>query len=185
MNLGSCVAQPAPTAFCGAAGTCGRCVAACDRGLYLKGDCTADKASACVPCPVGHMCSGKGDPVPCRPGFYQNLERQSSCKTCGEHQLADETGSSECEGIAPGFYGVGGTDDAHTGQKPCDAGYYCPGGATDQLPCPADHYQPLTAQATCFPCREGETQPKEGQTECVKVRPFVRVSLAPLPRDKL
>lgn len=150
-------------------GVCGTCSNLCDEGSYPTRRCDGISPVSCAPCPVGHMCpEGALEPQPCPPGFAQNLRGKAGCEPCGDAQTSDGTGSVVCEGIAPGWYGVGGTSDSHTAQKPCQAGFYCPGGSTDEIPCPRDTYQPLTAQAACLPCREGSTAEPQ-QTACTPV----------------
>ncbi len=50
---------------------------------------------------------------------------------------------------------------------PCPAGYYCPIGTAEPIPCPAGTYSATTnlnAEGDCTPCTAGKYCPNEGQT---------------------
>ena len=53
-------------------------------------------------------------------------------------------GAVSCTGINPGYYGVGGTDTAHTSQAVCDPGYVlsplCPGVCAPTVVIPTAHW---------------------------------------------
>jgi len=114
------------------------CSFTCPLGTYsLSG---SKNASACFSCPAGYYCP-EGVLTSCPAGSYSSLTNQISISTCqscpqGMYSAAGSTSASDC--------------------KPCEAGYYCPGGV--KTPCPAGTSSSATNQidrSTCTPCSSG------------------------------
>ncbi|KAM4652057.1 LOW QUALITY PROTEIN: uncharacterized protein O3C94_014393 [Discoglossus pictus] len=107
-----------------------------------------------APCPKGHFCpSGAAAPIACMNGFFQDLERATSCKTCpaGSYCNTSEFGAI----IIP---------------QPCPAGHFCPKGSEsgEEHKCPRGTYGPkrqLKAEAECTSCPAGFYCAGEGLTE--------------------
>ncbi|XP_075462631.1 uncharacterized protein LOC142498007 [Ascaphus truei] len=105
-------------------------------------------------CPKGHYCpSGVSAPIPCDKGFFQDLERASSCKTC-----------------PPGFYCSTSGSWGVIVPRSCLAGHFCPKGSESGVEhkCPRGTYSPnsqLMAEAECISCPAGFFCAGEGITE--------------------
>jgi hypothetical protein len=71
------------------------------------------------PCPKGHRCSqGVADPVPCEPGYYQNVTGMQSCmSTPAGYYSNDGVSLVECP---EGYYCLESTETRH--QYPCPRG---------------------------------------------------------------
>ncbi|XP_040182619.1 signal peptide, CUB and EGF-like domain-containing protein 1 [Rana temporaria] len=103
----------------------------CSAGFYcILGAAVESPAngSTGAPCPKGHYCpTGAAAPLPCGNGFYQDLERESSCKICpaGFYCNITELGGS----VTP---------------QPCPAGHFCPKGSASgtMRRCPCGTYSP-------------------------------------------
>ena len=127
--------------------------APCPPGTFSNGN----NAETCSPCTPGNFCPGGTAAQPCPEGTSNNAPRATTCPPCGAASHSDE-GSTYCNGIRPGTYGVGGSDTNHTGVASCDPGFYCPGGATDRIACPPDTFAAGVGSAECEPmtvCMEG------------------------------
>ncbi|KAM3922961.1 uncharacterized protein RB166_012036 [Leptodactylus fuscus] len=105
-------------------------------------------------CPQGNSCpSGASVPLPCIDGFFQDLERESSCKICPPGFYCD---TSELGGVAI--------------PQPCPAGYVCPRGSQSgrEQRCPRGTYsssRQLATEAECRSCPSGYYCADEGLTE--------------------
>ncbi len=164
---GSSVPRPA-NHFCNVGQYCpkGSSVAnACVAGTYQN----SVKQGACMPCPKGYYCpagstsfSGQN----CLPGYYcpegTGASTQYPCPAGTYNPSSNAFALSQCLGCGPGYYC---TDSARTTPdttKPCQAGYYCLGGAWRANPtdgvtgniCPAGYYCPAGASYP-VPCTPG------------------------------
>ncbi|XP_072282810.1 uncharacterized protein [Pyxicephalus adspersus] len=129
----------------------------CSAGFYCVMGASVESpsdGSTGALCPKGHYClSGATVPLPCRKGFYQDLEGESSCKICptGFYCNTTELGGS----VTP---------------QPCPAGHFCPTGSDSEgiQKCPRGTYSPdkqLRAEAECKPCPVGFYCGEEGLLE--------------------
>lgn len=136
--------------------------AACDAGTYTSNT----NSKTCKPCEAGFYCPGNTTRRACEAGTYTNQQSQSKCTPCGPDGHS-QSGATSCNGIQQGYYGIGGTDDQHTGSKMCEPGYFCPGGATNRQPCDQETFQDKPGKDSCNPwttCIAGEYVSVDGTT---------------------
>ena len=168
MSEAECDACP-PGGFCDSPGLTSR-RGPCDSGFvcYLGANTsTPTDGVTGEPCPAGGFCTlGSSASQPCPPGTFSN--------TSGS---ADSFDCSEC---TPGFFCSNARTPEPTG--PCNAGYYCPGGAKTPndtvtpaghftpegsaapIPCRVGFWMPHTAAGECLPCTAGHYCPNPGST---------------------
>ncbi|KAG8568304.1 hypothetical protein GDO81_013953 [Engystomops pustulosus] len=106
---------------------------------------------SCLPCPAGKFC--RGEALSNFSGFYQDLERQSSCKICPS-----------------GFYCNASDIGGVFIPQPCPAGYICPRGSRSgaEQRCPRGTYgssRQLAVEGECRSCPSGYYCADEGLTE--------------------
>ncbi|XP_077105722.1 uncharacterized protein LOC143764221 isoform X2 [Ranitomeya variabilis] len=140
----------------------------CPPGLYCSGSGIVSPTGQCpegyycpegqtqpdgLPCPSGHRCTaGSSKPLPCESGFYQNEEKQTTCRICEagffcerrELPVSDYT------------------------QFICPQGYFCPLGTQfgTQHSCPEGSYGPrrgLSSIGDCLLCPPGKFCKGSGQ----------------------
>ncbi|XP_075695382.1 uncharacterized protein LOC142661742 isoform X5 [Rhinoderma darwinii] len=133
----------------------------CPPGLYCHGSGKISPTGQCsegcycpegqtlpdgLPCAPGHRCpAGSLKPIPCESGFYQNEEKQATCRIC-----------------EPGFF-------CQQREQPvsdytqfiCPQGYFCPAGTQvgNQNSCPEGTYGPrrgLFSIMDCVLCPPGK-----------------------------
>ena len=117
------------------------------------------------------MCEGE-----CTPGYYCPAgSTTNDAVTCGGASFYCGVGDGAPTSVSTGYYSVGpaGTDapddgDAQhrTGQRPCEAGWYCVGGVRTQ--CAAGTYggsSGLSSAQQCLPCSAGFYGATAGRTQ--------------------
>ena len=108
-------------------------------------------------CPAGGFCPlGSSMSLPCPPGTFSNT--------------SGSTNTFDCTDCRPGFYCANARTPEPTG--PCDAGYYCPGGAKtpNDMITPVGHFTPQGSSAP-ITCDVGTWMPHEGAGECLPCTP--------------
>jgi len=143
----------------------------CPSGKYKIG-------SSCYPCIPGYYCSS-GTRTACKPGTYQNLSSQASCKTCPSNQYQSSSGRSSCYKCQSGYthnskhtacikVNVGvcsqGTYKLGSSCRTCPSGAFCTNGVKTM--CKPGTFQGLSGQISCYPCGFNYYQPSSGQTSC-------------------
>lgn len=148
----------------------------CPPGQYSNAE-----ASTCTKCPAGKFSEGTSNSecTLCPDGQFQNLEGSTSCVDCGTHAFDHSADRSQisCASIEPGNYGIEGPSATRlVGQKPCESGYYCPGGSAGRIACPSGTFGNGVAQSTltssCIPCDPGSYQPSLNATACIPCDPL-------------
>ena len=107
-------------------------------------------------CPPGHYCPlGTPTPVPCPSGTFLSTwghDAQADCEACWAGYTCPTTGtvvpSRPCDA---GFYCPGGQSVA---VHQCPTGKYCPLGSIEPLGCAPGSYQGEVQQPACDPCPE-------------------------------
>lgn len=166
---------------------------ACGVGEVLNMPAAAN-VPRCLHCPAGTSAvNGAKACTPCSKGFYQEQDRQGSCKRCPAGTYTRSEGSKSAEECVPvcgfGTYSPTGLvpclecpRDSYTGSPPA-------GGFTECLACPDEApftYQPaapsvdtcrpkcapgtysVTGLAPCAPCPNHFYQPMDGKTSCLE-----------------
>jgi hypothetical protein len=127
-------------------------------------------------------------PTRCEAGKYQNLSRQSFCRTCPVGNYQNSQGQTGCLSCPAGYYcpteGMTGPTRCEVGKyqnlsgqilcKTCPSGFYCPTtGMTGPTPCDGGRYQSLRGQNSCeeicssgFYCDYNETNGTPSQIPC-------------------
>ena len=136
------------------------CVA-CPSGYYCSSNSMSTYTNICVP---GSYCPGQTvTPIQCSPGTFSSTEgnyEHTQCLSCTPGSYCDSYGLPTVSG-------------------PCDAGYWCSGGASVKSsantlinvgPCPIGHYC-LQGTDTPIPCPIGTFMPTMGSNVCTECTP--------------
>ncbi|CAH1797049.1 unnamed protein product [Owenia fusiformis] len=127
------------------------------------------------PCPVGHYCpEGTPTPIQCPAGTLRNVTGGAAledCLPCTGGSYCETSGLSQPTGLCQrGYYCPSNhsTTTKTPTELPCTPGHYCPEGSSEPLGCPG-----------------GESQPNQGQWECIKCPAgyYCVDSLTPDPKD--
>lgn len=135
----------------------------CTIGYYCSS--TTTTSSTAVQCSAGYLCPYGVGVVPtagsayaCVAGYYC-LVQALFVIPCPPGTYRSSTGGtsiSDCSVTPPGYYLD--TYAATTSGTVCMAGYYCPSGTTQPIPCPIGTYNPSTqksALSDCLACPAG------------------------------
>ncbi|KAK6170352.1 hypothetical protein SNE40_018764 [Patella caerulea] len=101
----------------------------------------------CVNCPAGYYLEGN-ECVQCDIGQYNDLEKQTSCKSCPDGHTTSALGStniSDCFSL-------------------CEAGSYYSRSTKECVKCPRGEYQDIEGQLQCKSCPIGQTTDSTGAT---------------------
>ncbi|KAG8141531.1 hypothetical protein E2320_007142, partial [Naja naja] len=129
---------------------------ACEKGTYQseegKESCNPCPARFfCEPtndrndiCPRGHFCPpGTGFPMPCPPGSFSTmigLKAEGECLPCPAGHICSNSVPCPNDGIH--------------GYR-CPKGFYCPQGASSEVPCEPGMFSPTDGASVCLPCPAG------------------------------
>lgn len=103
----------------------GQCVE-CGPGNYFRYLDATNTTAVCDDCPLG---------------MYQDLAKQTMCKSCGTGMTTELTGEF----------------DPNMCKKSCPVGQYFSYANNNCMPCPLGYYQDQTGQFSCKPCSAGFT----------------------------
>ena len=136
-------------------------VTQCEAGKYNP-DFQSTSENSCLLCDPGNFCEqigiGDQDSFPCPRGFGCPGGNQDpfACST-GENQ--NMTGQANCDPCTPGFYcpevDISTTDDRNIEGTPCQIGYECPEGSSEQQVCAPGRFCPETEMPVGFNCTAG------------------------------
>ena len=166
---------------------------ACSTGEVLNTETTTSFIPQCLHCPAGMIAQAMAEEcTPCPMGFYQDLNRQGSCKQCPFGRYTRHNGSKSIEDCIPvcgyGTYSPTGLvpclncpQNSFSGEPPVDGFRQCSTcppetftymeSATSQQQCrqkcvPGTYSD--TGLEPCNPCPRNFFQPLEGQTRCIE-----------------
>ena len=150
----------------------------CEAGYY----CPVGSEDNGIECPLGTYCpAGSFEPTSCALGYYDNgnhTPRNSSdfvCLACPPGTAGDDANRSMCNICVAGHVCEGATTSVTPTDQPtqngyeCPAGYYCPEGSFEEIPCPAGHYNDEVggeAFDACVPCPVSFFANKIGSSAC-------------------
>ncbi|XP_026534414.1 neurogenic locus notch homolog protein 4-like [Notechis scutatus] len=117
-------------------------------------------------CPRGHFCPpGTGFPMPCPPGSFSTmigLKAEGECLPCPAGHICSQSGTSGLSQMLPcneGYVCLEGNsvpcpNDGIHGYR-CPKGFYCPQGASSEVPCEPGMFSPTDGASVCLPCPAG------------------------------
>ena len=130
-------------------------------------------SSVCRSCPTGKANNVEGaDCLDCIAGYVQPNSGQSLCTICGKQEWQNLNGQTTCKtcGVDSPYTGNYGHVGARDTCQYCGTGNVVPLGGTTQGACTAcltGEHQPYTSlQRTCYLCATGKYNPDTGQTNC-------------------
>ena len=125
-------------------------------------------STVCRSCPTGKANNVEGaDCLDCIAGYVQPSVGQSLCIICGKQEWQNLNGQTTCKtcGIDDPFIGNYGHKSARDNCTYCGTGYKVSNGACTA--CPTGMHQPYTTyQTQCYVCSKGKFNPDTGQTNC-------------------
>ena len=153
---------------------------------HACGSGTVDISLSETRCPRGTYCpNGTSIPRLCPAGYKgmnASLDRDrlftsfaDACDPCPPGTHGDTADQTECPACPAGYVCLGTTSkefptsrDEHNGFE-CPAGFFCPEGSREAVPCPAGKYNPLLRQSNvsaCVPCPSDTYMHLSGSPEC-------------------
>lgn len=149
---------------------------------------------SCLACPKGFYCPPTSDPIaqklPCSRGYYQPLERQTSCIPCAAGYYQDKegmeaciacnasmgvtslsAGAASCPDCVPGEYYLNKTTKTCTYRGP-------PCNAATQYESPASYFSNGTLPRVCLPLSVCDTTYQAERKAFAKKMPSVQVRAA-------
>ena len=144
-----------------------------------------------IECPQGTFCTGGSCDPDCTAGSYEpeecplgtwdsgeHLPRNSSdfvCQLCPAGTAGERANRSACDICEAGYVCLAGctsttpTDVTTQNGYACPAGFYCPEGSSEEIPCPAGKYNSLEGGVhpdDCVPCPVDYFAENEGSAHC-------------------
>ena len=147
----------------------------CPKGKDTDGQIgtAGTSSSVCRSCPAGKANNVEGaDCLDCIAGYVQPSVGQSLCIICGKQEWQNLNGQTTCKtcGIDSPYAGNYGHVGARDTCEYCGTGHVVPSGGTNQGACTAclvgEHQPYTTLQRTCYLCATGKYNPDTGQANC-------------------
>ena len=137
---------PAPTGECAA-------------GFYCSGSALVaapQDGTSGAACGPGTYCApGSSQPTPCPAGTYSNYSQAAECLPCAPGAYCAGIGLVEPSGPCDaGYYCRGGAATPAPSGALCPAGYACAEGASEPAACAPGTYAPSPGAEACAPCPE-------------------------------
>ncbi len=126
----------------------------CKAGYQKSGD-------GCSACPSGYYSTEGGTCQKCPKGSKANATSAATgCVSCTGNQYQDLDGQTSCKTCNPGF-----VTDSNRACKTCNAGTYWNGSSCQS--CPSGTASNTANVTSCSSCPSGQYQPNSGQTSCI------------------
>ena len=147
----------------------------CAKGTDTNGQIgtAGTSPSVCRSCPAGKANNVEGaDCLDCIAGYVQPNVGQALCLICGKQQWQNLNGQTTCKtcGVDSPYAGNYGHVGARDTCEYCGTGYVVPSSGTNQGACTAclvgEHQPYTTLQRTCYLCATGKYNPDTGQANC-------------------
>ena len=147
----------------------------CPKGKDTDGQIgtAGTSSSVCRSCPAGKANNVEGaDCLDCIAGYVQPSVGQSLCIICGKQEWQNLNGQTTCKtcGVDSPYAGNYGHVGARDTCEYCGTGHVVPSSGTNQGACTAclvgEHQPYTTLQRTCYLCATGKYNPDTGQTNC-------------------